>query len=202
MISWIVASHQPDVLGANLKATLQLAHGEELVVVTDAPSIAKAYNEGQARSRGPIRVYVHHDIQIRDNAALRAGLIERCQPWVGIVGIIGSWNRAVPYWTGASCGSVEDARIGVIGPGKGGECVYLDGLLLATAREVEWDESYPGWHWYDHDICEQALDKGLPNWCLPLGHQLVLHNTTSGHVPDELPDWQAGREHFREKWGH
>src|SRR6185503_2286914 len=148
MISWIVASHQPDVLEANLKATLRLAHGEELVVVEDATSIAVAYNEGQARSRGPIRVYVHHDVQIRDNAGLRAQLIQHVQPWVGWVGVIGSWSRAVPYWQGATCGSVEDTRIGVIGPGKGGECAYLDGLLLATAREWAWDETYPGWHWY------------------------------------------------------
>lgn len=200
MISWVVASHRPDVLDANLRASLQLANGEELVVVEDAKSIAAAYNEGQARSRGPIRVYVHHDVQILDNAGLRAQLVQRCQPWVGIVGVVGSWARHVPYWEAATCGSVQDTRIGVVGPGRGGECAYLDGLMLATVQTLTWDETYPGWHWYDHDICEQMLSLGAPNWCLTGGADLVLHNNTSSHDPEGLDGWNDGLAKFREKW--
>jgi hypothetical protein len=201
LISWIVASHDSTVLEANLLATLQLHDDDEIHIVWNAESIANAYNEGQARATRPIRVYVHHDVQILDNTRLREQILTHCQPWVGVLGVVGSWNRHLPYWDTATCGSVADTRIGVIGPGKGGECAYLDGLLLAIARDVVWDESYPGWHLYDHDICEQALRQGLPNWCLTNGHELVRHNTTGTNDPDELPHWHENLARFREKWG-
>ncbi len=202
MISWIVASHHYPTLRDNLGATIRGVGDDEVVVVEDVPSIAKAYNEGQARATQPIRVYVHHDVQIRDARRLRAGLVEHCTPAMGWVGVIGSTDRALPWWDAAAkCGSVVDARLGLLDFGPGGACAYLDGLLLATVHEWTWDESYPGWHWYDHDICEQARSDGLPNWCLTDGHRLVLHNTTGSAVTDQLPNWHEGKTRFVEKWG-
>jgi hypothetical protein len=198
VISYIVASHHYPTLRDNLGSTIQGVDADEVVVVECADSIAKAYNEGQARATQPIRCYVHHDVQILDAPRLRSQLLRWCQPWVGVVGVVGSWNRAVPYWDGALCGSVEDTRVGVIGPGKGGQCAYLDGLLLATVQTMAWDESYPGWHGYDHDMCEQLLAQGLVNWCLPDGHELVRHNTTGGWEPDGLDE---ALDQFRKKWG-
>jgi hypothetical protein len=198
VISYIVASHHYPTLAANLGATIRGVDDDEVVVVECSESIAKAYNEGQARATQPIKAYVHHDVQILDPVRLRAELIRWCQPWIGFVGVVGSWNRAVPYWEGALCGSVEDARVGVIGPGRGGECAYLDGLLLATAQAVAWDETYPGWHGYDHDACEQALKQGLVNWCLTNGHLMVRHNTQGAWQPDGL---EEALDRFREKWG-
>lgn len=198
MISWIVASHDWPTLRDNLGATVRGVGDDEVVVVEHATSIAAAYNEGQARASQPIRAYVHHDVRIVDAPRLRAELIRWCQPWIGLVGVVGSWRRAVPYWEGFLCGSVVDTRAGKIGPGKGGECAYLDGLLLASARDWEWDESYPGWHGYDHDICEQSLRLGLPNWCLTDGHLMVEHHTTSSFDP---PGFDDAMTRFREKWG-
>lgn len=201
MISWIVASHDASILADNLAATLTLKDDDELIVIRDAPTIAVAYNEGALRAVQPIKVYVHHDVRIRDLGRLRVDLATHVQPWVGIVGIIGSRTRAVPYWDGSPCGSVDDARIGRLGSGRGGEAAYLDGLLLATAQDITWDEAYPGWHWYDHDVCAQMLAQGLPNWCLSDGHTLVFHNTASTGDPDELPGYHEGMTRFRRKWG-
>ncbi len=195
MISWIVASQRPDILDEHLRPTIP--PGDQLVVVEDAPSIAAAYNEGQRLAYNPVRVYVHQDVRLTDPERLRHELVQ----WVGlagIVGVVGCWNRAVPYWTGALAGSVLDSRGGVTGPGKGGQVAYLDGLLLATVRDWTWDESYPGWHGYDHDICEQSLRLGLPNWCLTDGHLMVEHHTTSSFDPPGFPDAMT---RFREKWG-
>lgn len=200
MISWIVATHDLDILDTNLRATLWLEDGDEVVVVQDAPSIAAAYNKGQAAATQSIRCYVHHDVQILDSARLRAQLIEHCTSDVGMVGVIGSTDRTVPWWEGANLGSVIDARMGRIDFGPGGPCATLDGLLLATAQHLEWDESYPGWHLYDHDICRQQLAAGRSNWCLTGGAEMLRHNTAGSSKTHELAGWGEATARYREKW--
>ena len=201
MISYIVASNNDEVLDANLRATLELVGDDELVVVEDPPSIAVAYNKGQAQARNPIRCYVHSDVQFRDPAGLRAGLIQHCTNAVGMVGLIGSFDRALPWWEAREGrGAVVDVRMGLLAFARTGPCSYLDGLLLATAHELTWDESYPGFHMYDHDICEQMLARGLSNYCMP-GGPAVLHNTRNPSDVAKLNGWDAAVNRFRDKWG-
>lgn len=201
MISWITASHREDVLNENLLATLKLADGDELVILNNRPSIAVAYNEGQARATRPIRCFIHHDVQIIDPEGLRRALLEQCTDQVGIVGVIGSTTRVLPWWEGVCRGSVIDARMGLLNMGPGGEVAYLDGLLLASVHDLAWDESYEGWHLYDHDICRQQLEAGRTNWCIDGGSELVLHNTAGPADTARLAGWDAGVARFRTKWG-
>ena len=203
MISWIVATHRRDVLEANLLPDLEhaLDRGDQLVVVEDAPSIAKAYNDGQSRAEHPVRVYVHHDVQILDPVRLREQLLEHCTAEVGIVGLIGSRDRIVPWWSGSRLGSVVDTRLGHLDFGPGGPAAHLDGLLLATVHDLEWDETYPGWHLYDHDICRQQLSLGRTNWCLDDGASLVRHNTSGPANTNQLDGWGAGVTRYHQKWG-
>lgn len=199
MISWIVASHDLLIFDANLRPTIPAE--DELVLVENAPSIAVAYNEGQARSTQPIRCYVHHDVQILEQEALRQALIEGCtSAGVDVVGVIGSRTRTMPWWLGDKLGSVKDGRLGLIDFGAGGPCSYLDGLLLASAQHLEWDETYPGWHGYDHDICEQALRRNRVNLCLSGGHNLVSHNATSSTAMTQVNGWFEAEQRFTQKW--
>lgn len=204
MISWITASHRQDVLDANLAASL-LPHisatDDELIVIPGPASIAQAYNRGAALARHQIRCYVHHDVVVRDPAALRASLLEQCTPEVGMVGVIGSRTVVLPWWEGDTCGSVIDARMGLLDFGPGGECALLDGLLLATCQQLTWDETIPGWHGYDHDACLQMGARGLPNWCLPGGGALVLHNTAGPTDTAALTGWDTAMTRLRDKWG-
>ena len=200
MISYIVASHDPKVLRDNLSATVACAPGDEVVVVRDAVSIAAAYNEGQSRARNPIRCYVHNDVRVLKPERLRAELIAHCTPAVGLVGIVGSRDARVPWWEGVTCGSVVDARMGLLDFGPGGECAYLDGLLLASVHALEWDESYPGFHLYDHDICQQSLARGFTNFCLDGGQDLVFHNTRGSTDVHKLASWDENVARFRSKW--
>jgi hypothetical protein len=200
MISYIVASHDPAVLENNLLSSLGLRGLDEVVVVEDPPSIARAYNEGAARAVNPIRCFVHQDVRVLDPAGLRAELVKHCGPGIGMVGVIGSRTRTVPWWDGVCCGSARDSRFGVLDFGAGGPCAYLDGLLLATAQETAWDESYGGFHLYDHDMCRQMLELGFPNLCLTGGRQLVMHNTRGRADPARLPGWDQGVARFRLKW--
>lgn len=229
MISWIVASHDRGVLAQNLLASLDpdgatnddtwrafrpcpgvevearglhgVAQDDELIVIRGAGSIAQAYNLGQQHATEAVLCYVHHDVLITNLAALRSLLGSVCVPDVGIVGVVGSREPVVPWWDGDKVGSVRDARLGLLNFGPGGTtCAYLDGLLLATRHHLSWDTSIPGWHLYDHDICQQMLEAGHPNYCLPQGAQLVEHNTTGSTDVTKLPGWAEGVQAFRAKW--
>lgn len=201
MISWIVATHNRDILYANLIASMVDVAGDELVVIDDAPSIAAAYNEGQAKAVQPIRCYVHHDVQVLDLPRLRSALLEHTTGAVGMVGVVGSKTVSLPWWDGLCLGSVVDGRHGVLGFGVGGPCAMLDGLLLATVQHVDWDETIPGWHGYDHDACSQMLARGLSNYCLSDGHLLVSHNTNNSRDPDALTGFHDAMTRLRQKWG-
>ena len=201
MISYIIASHDRDVLERNLLNSLHLQDGDELIIAEGAPSIALAYNQGATDANNQICCYIHHDVQILDSQGLRAALLRHCTPKIGMVGVIGSRTPVVPWWEGDTLGAVVDARMGLLNFGPGGECAYLDGLLLATAQDVVWDESYPGFHLYDHDACEQMRRRGLANLCLTDGHELVRHNTRGSGDTSQLDGWDEGVARFWRKWG-
>jgi hypothetical protein len=201
VISYITASNNRQVLDANLLATIDLLDDDEIIVVDDPSSIAVAYNQGQKQARNPIRCYVHTDVQILKPAELRAAMIEHCTDKVGMVGLIGCFDRAVPWWEAREGrGAAIDVRMGLLDFGRTGPCAYLDGLLLATAQNLTWDESYTGFHMYDHDICEQMLARGLSNYCMP-GGSAVLHNTSNPSDVSQLDGWDAAVTRFRGKWG-
>lgn len=205
MISWVVASHRDDVLASVLLPSLAAAEraGDQVVVVRDAPSMAAAYNQGGRRAVHPVRCYLHHDVRLLAPALLRGLLLSACRPDVGMVGVIGSETAVVPWWEGRPCGSVVDTRGGGplhFGPGGHG-CAYLDGLLLATAQPVDWDEGYGGWHLYDVDACHGMLAAGLPNICLPGGNELVEHVNDGPLDMRHLDGWNEALGRFAAKWG-
>lgn len=201
MISWIIASHKPDVLEANLLASLPPNDDDEVIIVPDPESITKAYASGQERATRPIRVYVHSDVELLDPARLRADLTAACTDQVGIVGLVGSVEVRMPWWDGHCLGSVVDGRMGELHFGPGGDCSMLDGLLLATTQHVGWDTSWPGWHGYDHDACTQMLRRGLVNRCLTGGHEMVRHNTTGTSTMAHLTGWDDAVRRYKDKWG-
>jgi hypothetical protein len=201
VISWIVATHNPTILYANLIASMWDLVNDELVVVESPHSIAAAYNEGQSRAKFPLRCYVHHDVEFLDLPRLRAELVQHCTPSVGLVGVIGSRTDVLPWWDGKQCGSIVDSRIGLLDSGPGGECAQLDGVLLATVHDVDWDESIPGFHGYDYDACRQMTARGLTNWCLDDGAKMLRHNATNSTDPDRLDGFHDALTRLRGKWG-
>lgn len=198
MISWIVATHNLNTLAENFGTLVDPA--DELLIEFKAPSIAAAYNNGQARAQFPVRVFVHHDVRLLNRSRLRELLVESCTPERGIVGVIGGTEHVVPWWNAPRVGSVIDARLGSIGPGAGGPCAVLDGLLLATRHELAWDETYTGWHMYDADMCRQQTELGRQNWCIDNGRDLVIHNTTGPRAVDAIDGWAAAVKVYEEKW--
>ena len=201
MISYIVASNNPERLKKHLGRTLRLEEDDELLV-EDRPSIAVAYNEAIRKARNAIKCFVHDDVELLDCARLRADLIEACTGRAGMVGVIGSRNKDhFPWWGHDCCGSAVDARVGVIDFGPGDEpCAVLDGVLLATHQDLVFDEDYPGFHLYDMDICRQMLARGFYNYCLLGGKSLVSHHTDSPGDLHLIDRWAEAEVIYRRKW--
>lgn len=205
MISWIVASHDEQMLQSNLLATLphrQSVDDDEVIVLRNYESITKAYADGQQLAKHEVKCYIHHDVQIRDIRALRSEiLVATSSQSVGMVGVIGSRAMTIPWWNGGGVGSVMDSRLGRLAFSNGGEvCAVLDGLLLATRQHVDWDLDWPGWHGYDYDSCKQMLERGLSNWCMAIGDQLVFHNSDSPVSLHDIDGWQSAATFYMEKW--
>lgn len=199
MISWIVASHRPDIFKQHLEPSLALQDADEVVLVRDSSSIAEAYHLGQNQATQPVRAYIHHDVRITNYPVLREQLIKHTNDH-GVVGVIGCRAAALPWWIGPQLGSVIDARLGTLNFGPGGLCSILDGLLLATRHTISWDVDAPGWHGYDHDACLQMLAQGRLNYCISNGHTMLAHYATSPTSIDMAPGWHEAVAWYRPRW--
>src|SRR3990167_5694030 len=203
-ISYIIASKDKERFGAFIGATLKLSETDE-IICEKGETMAKAYNAGISKSINKIKCFIHDDVEILDMERLRGDIIKNCRDDTGIVGIIGTINKDVfPWWDPKvdCCGNVLDERIGLINfDGGDCECALLDGLLLATAQNIEFDETYKGFHLYDMDICRQMIAKGLKNWCLGNGASLVKHHTNGPLDTKELgEDWESNLKTYKDKW--
>lgn len=203
MISWIVASHDQRFLDKVLGPTLLPfvdAHDDELIIIRDQETIAKAYTQGQGRATHLVKCYLHHDVRILDLGSLRLQLIDATATQ-GLVGLIGARSLVIPWWHGYGLlGSVRDGRMGVLNFGAGGECAVVDGLLLATREHIVWDESWPGWHGYEYDACQQMHQRGASVWCLSNGHQLVSHDSDSPYDLAQIDGWHEAVSFYQRKW--
>jgi Glycosyltransferase like family len=199
LISWIVASHDERILNENLLRTLTVSEEDELVLIKDAPSITWAYEEGQQLATRPVHCFIHHDIKIINQALLRQYLISDTEKH-DLCGLVGSTTLAVPWSNGSVLGSVGDSRLGTLNFGKGGECLLLDGLLLASRNHLPWDTSWTGWHGYDYDICMQVKAAGGSVWCMDFGAAMVVHNSDSPFIEAQIDGWPQAEARFYEKW--
>lgn len=203
MISYIVMCNDKQVLERNLLRSLKLEQGDEILVVMDKSSAAIALNVGIEKSKNKIKAFVHSDVIILDNERLRKELIDHCNESTGMVGVVGSKNGLyIPWWEKETCGSVLEARLGVIDfDGGDCQCAVLDGLFLATSQEFRFDESFLGFHFYDYDSCKLMISNGLPNWCLRDGKSLMSHNCKTPFDIRELgKSYSQSVDRFIEKW--
>lgn len=205
MISWIVASHQPEML-EGMCATIPLLPGDEFVVIENPTAITKAYNEGTARARNRLRCYLHHDVRVLDYPRLRQELLIRCTPNTGLAGVAGHVAPILGFpWGMHAVGSITETRRDLFATAGDEFCPIVDGVLLATVQEIEWDERYPGFHFYDIDACVQMVARGLPNWCLGDGRTLIEHyNPPNDPRPirraEDIPEWLSNLNIFKAKW--
>ena len=190
------------------ESMVELQRVEPVVVHTleRQPSIAVAYNRllELARSLPDLEglVLLHEDVRLDRPAQALAQLRGAfADPEVGVVGVYGcSRPRTLGWHTQDNVrGQVRESRGMVSAQSRQGDVDVLDGLFLAlsarTLGGLTFDESIPGWHGYDADICLQVRRAGFKARVLDLD----LYHATKGGFGDRAAfvrtDWR-----WRTKW--
>jgi hypothetical protein len=200
-ISYIACTHNTNILEKCLVQSLILQDDDELIVIENANSIAKGYNSGIDRAKNKIKCFIHHDLIVTNPILLRMNLLAYCIEDIGMVGIVGSQTDATPWWEGQCVGSVVDSRNGILYFSDGKQfCLHLDGLMLATWHDVRFDESIPGFHLYDQDICNQMAVKGLSNFCIKDGYRMITHFTQTPMDMSKINGYAEAMAIYNAKW--
>jgi hypothetical protein len=200
-ISYIACTHNTHILEKCLVQSLILQDEDELIVIEGANSISKGYNSGIDRAKNKIKCFIHHDLIVTNPILLRMNLLAYCIEEIGMVGIVGSQTDATPWWEGQCVGSVVDSRNGILYFSDGKQfCLHLDGLMLATWHDVRFDESIPGFHLYDQDICNQMAVKGLSNFCIKDGYRMITHFTQTPMDMSKINGYAEAMAIYNAKW--
>jgi hypothetical protein len=200
-VSYIACTHNTNILEKCLVQSLILQDDDELIVIEGAKSIAEGYNNGIDKAKNKIKCFIHHDLIVTNPILLRMNLLAYCIDDIGIVGIVGSQTEAAPWWEGQCVGSVVDSRNGILHFSDGKQfCLHLDGLMLATCQDVRFDESIPGFHFYDQDICRQMAEKGLHNFCIKDGYRMITHFTQTPMDMSKIGGYAEAMAVYAKKW--
>jgi glycosyltransferase involved in cell wall biosynthesis len=217
MISVIVCSKQPpswDFHRRNVEKTI--GEGYEYVSIdnsTNAYGLCAAYNKGVENAKGDILVFVHEDCFFMEpgwGKVLNAkfGADEK----LGLVGVAGTqfMYNDNPLWITAG---QPFLRGRVVHQDKNGpmfvltvfswdksdaDVVVVDGLFFAVRRSVfdrvRFDDTtFPGFHFYDLDICMQVrrTHRLLVTW------DIMVKHFSGGNANAE---WKAAGARFLEKY--
>lgn len=211
-ISFIICSIRPDKLAA-IRARIEALfrdHALEVIGLTDARSLAEAYNRGAAQAKGEWLVFCHDDIALpQDDFADRLFAHLAAHDLIGLAGatklVDGHWERAGwPHLHGQILHRPADGQgwvyycAGLQAPVMTGSTA-LDGVFLACRRAV-WESvkfdaaTFDGFHLYDIDFSHRAARAG---WRLAVPSDLLLVHDSTGRY-DAL--WQRYNVRFLQKF--
>ena len=188
MISIIICSREIDIpqdLRSNISSTVGCPF--ELIVIDNSNNnynICQAYNEGIRRSTGDTLCFIHDDILFHTpgwGTIVDSHLAEHTE--VGAIGFLG--GHYLPqrpcYWSEPRVESTHyiqgETLDGLYSTRKIDHHKYrngrtfvaaIDGVFIAIRRKtfekhcLRWDEiTFPGFHFYDADMCMQIHSVGL-----------------------------------------
>lgn len=132
----------------------------ELLAIEKATSMTAGYNEGMRASDAKYKIYLHQDVFIvnPDFLAEILQLFESNEK-IGLIGMVGSPKLPCDFvmWSGKRVGKIYGGffEYDIDAEEMDKDCPYVeceavDGLLIATAYDVEWREDLlNGWDFYD-----------------------------------------------------
>lgn len=201
MISFITWVNRPDEY-ADLLQSIELAtdglgdryRWEAVKVDKQGISMMEAYRIGQDMAKGRIRVYVHQDVEVSKELVLRLWDVLTHREEVGWCGVIGNTRSVANSWWHAPKAELRGVvrQLDKTGRHKPtvinfghyeGYAAQLDGLLLATAKQ--WDfPIWPGHHFADLVLCQEALRRGLYNYIVdaPVTHKSWGEDTSNQYI--------------------
>ena len=169
----------------------------EILVQSNFPSAALAYNDAIDRAQSDLIVFCHQDILLPE------GWLRRLQNTLDSLEKTDSnWGVLGPYGNtkdGRGWGHVYSSGLGVIGEllPRPVEIQTLDEIVLILRKSsgLRFDDSLPHFHFYGTDICLRAERMGMKSYAISA---FCIHNTSQILVlPDEF--YECAR-HIRRVW--
>lgn len=165
----------------------------EIIPVYDAESMTGGYQKGMKMTSAKYKIYMHQDVLcINPNMLYELLHIFQCDSKIGMVGVAGCIKMPdVGVWWQANTGIyynlIQDNIIDYVDNlnefqnkyncGEYQEVEALDGVFLATAKDVNWREDlFNGWHHYDVSQCMEFQRKGYKVVIPRPKEEWVLHN--------------------------
>ena len=196
--SLVSAVNNREVLTKNLLRSPDIGTASEVMLQTDFPSAATAYNAAIERATSDILVFAHQDVYLPQgwiSSVEEAGrrLATQDPSW-GVLGVWGGTTEGrLPgymYWTGVE-GVAGRPFEGALDVNTLDEVV----LILRKSSGLRFDEQLPGYHMYGTDICMEANRRGMKCYSIPA---FCIHNTNDYRL-FPLAFW---RSYFfiRRKW--
>lgn len=151
----------------------------ELLEIRDADSMTAGYNEAMNSSDAKYKIYMHHDLFIR-NKFLLYDILElfKSDDGIGMIGLVGS--KIIPdnviMWSservqfGDKEVKWEDYRYSLKEDGYW-DVEAIDGMFMATQVDIPWREDlFDGWDFYD---VSQSLEMRKKEYriVVPVQHQ-------------------------------
>lgn len=187
----VTTVNNPEIYKNNLVlSTLTHSNKIEYITLYHNYSSSTSLNTGLELASNNIVMCCHQDIYFKDNwyTILKHHidtLNKDKQKW-GVLGFAGAVfeGSLVGTHSGLSMNNIDIIKVQT-----------LDGsiLILQKKNNLKFDENLKFFHMYDADICLQALEKGLMNYCInvPINH--ISNRTTGGGFSESV-------EYIRKKW--
>lgn len=162
-----------------------------VISVSDAKSMAAGYNEAMRATGAKYKVYLHQDMFILNRRFILDILnVFRTDESIGAIGVAGA--KRIPIdgrvWDALdlggcySIGSFSDVGYRAVKPDvecpieKPEEAEYLDGMLIATSHDIDWDESIGGFHFYDVTQSINLRERGWKTVVVPQKEIWCFHD--------------------------
>lgn len=156
-----------------------------IIEIRDAKSMCSGYNEGMNSSDATYKIYMHQDVFITDKWFLYELLdIFNAENTIGMVGLVGSvklpedavvWHGprvSTIYRKGNNNIDILEEKPNLL-PDRLAVVDAVDGLLIATNRDIEWREDlFIGWDFYDASQAREFMKAGykvvVPDYNRPI----------------------------------
>lgn len=159
-----------------------------VIEIKDSVSMTSGYNRAMHSSKAKYKVYLHQDVFILYRNFINEVVdCFRKNETLGIIGIAGA--KRIPdngyIWDTLDSGGFSSigtfSSIGyacLVSEGRREfEYVeYVDGMLIATQYDVDWDERIKGYHFYDASQCLRFKEKELGVATIAQDNPWILHD--------------------------
>ena len=172
-----------------------------IIPVHNAKGMAAAYNSVIRCVDAKYKIYIHHDTFAVDRSLVaRTGEMLGDES-VGLVGLAGTKNlNEVAKWWQSDVSQLrmclyQDAVLNILrsmSVSKTGDMEdvdALDGIYLATSKDVPWREDvFDGWHFYDISQAYEFRKAGYRTCAINCDDFVIMHETTMRKDPKNLYD--------------